>query len=73
MNVRKFSVDTALLLAILFILFAFIVIPKGYGFYTCFNASHNGSIAGKLKYFDFLFRFCRKELDLKGNYYFESK
>lgn len=72
-KVIKIGFNTAILLVILFILLSFIVFPKGYGFYTCFNSTYNGDIVGKIKNFDFLFQFCRKELDSKGNYYFENK
>lgn len=69
--IKKMSFNTAILLIILSILLVFIVFPKGYGYRTCFESTYKGNIIGKLKNFDFLYSYCKKELDSKGNYYFE--
>lgn len=71
--VKKLSFSTVILLMILLILLTFVVFPKGYGYYTCFKGSYGENVRKLEKGFDFLYRYCRKELDSKGNYYFENK
>jgi glucan phosphoethanolaminetransferase (alkaline phosphatase superfamily) len=66
------NINTILLVVIMIVLAVFIVFPKWLGYSNCFKSTYKGNVIETLKRMDFLYPYCRKELDSKGNYHFDK-